>query len=273
MKAAPFRLRPPALCIWILILGLMGASSDRTVFAQVSGAGERPARSGRLPQVARIDEDGGIVLKVDEREERTVTLIGVEWPVEEYADALHDYLEHLLLGEAVIVDEPAAPSATSKPAGAGNDDRGDESPKAVYLRRAPDRLFVNIEVLRLGYARVLAKPSFAQLGEFRDAEKKARDTGKGVWADGGSGVAGEGRPEKPIRAEEPKRNKTNDDKPEDVGGKKSDGKTSDTVFVTPSGKKYHKADCRFAAKGKGISLDEAIKKGYQACSRCKPSSR
>lgn len=45
---------------------------------------------------------------------------------------------------------------------------------------------------------------------------------------------------------------------------------AETVYVTSSGKKYHKSSCRYV-KGKSAtsySIDEAKKKGYTACSVC-----
>lgn len=45
---------------------------------------------------------------------------------------------------------------------------------------------------------------------------------------------------------------------------------TETVYVTSSGKKYHKSTCRYV-KDKSTtsySIDEAKKKGYTACSVC-----
>lgn len=48
---------------------------------------------------------------------------------------------------------------------------------------------------------------------------------------------------------------------------------SQTVYITNSGTKYHKEGCRFLSKSKiEISLSDAIAKGYEVCSVCKPSS-
>lgn len=43
------------------------------------------------------------------------------------------------------------------------------------------------------------------------------------------------------------------------------------VYVTESGDKYHKEDCRFLKKSKiKLTLEEAKEKGYKPCSVCKP---
>lgn len=43
------------------------------------------------------------------------------------------------------------------------------------------------------------------------------------------------------------------------------------VYVTRTGEKYHREDCRHLRKSKAeIPLDRAIKEGYQACQTCVP---
>lgn len=47
--------------------------------------------------------------------------------------------------------------------------------------------------------------------------------------------------------------------------------TSSQVYVTASGKKYHRSDCTYLSKSKqSISLSDAKSKGYSPCSKCKP---
>jgi hypothetical protein len=46
--------------------------------------------------------------------------------------------------------------------------------------------------------------------------------------------------------------------------------TSQTVYVSESGKKYHAKNCSAAKTGKkGLDLSAAIKQGYEACKICK----
>ena len=46
--------------------------------------------------------------------------------------------------------------------------------------------------------------------------------------------------------------------------------TAQTVYVTETGKKYHAKNCDIAKTGKkGITLDEAKKKGLEPCKVCK----
>jgi len=47
----------------------------------------------------------------------------------------------------------------------------------------------------------------------------------------------------------------------------------DVVYVTKSGKKFHRAKCRTLARSKvkkPMLRQDAIKKGYTACKVCKP---
>jgi hypothetical protein len=54
--------------------------------------------------------------------------------------------------------------------------------------------------------------------------------------------------------------KQNTDKPQSV-----------TVYITRTGKKYHRAGCRYLSRSQiSISLDEAKSEGYTACSICCP---
>lgn len=49
--------------------------------------------------------------------------------------------------------------------------------------------------------------------------------------------------------------------------------TSDTVFVTKSGTKYHRNTCRYVSAGaRQLTLQDAYKLGYTACSFCKPET-
>jgi len=46
---------------------------------------------------------------------------------------------------------------------------------------------------------------------------------------------------------------------------------SDRVYVTESGKKYHREGCQFLKDSKiAMSKEDAIKKGYEPCDVCKP---
>lgn len=50
--------------------------------------------------------------------------------------------------------------------------------------------------------------------------------------------------------------------------------SSQEVFVTPSGKKFHRATCRHVDNTYASlpSISEAIKRGYTACKHCNPNA-
>lgn len=49
------------------------------------------------------------------------------------------------------------------------------------------------------------------------------------------------------------------------------GDGDETVYITKTGTKYHRAGCRYLSKSAiQIEKDEAIRQGYTACSVCKP---
>ena len=64
--------------------------------------------------------------------------------------------------------------------------------------------------------------------------------------------------------------KAGEGKPE-VAPAPQENKDDPIVYITKSGKKYHRGDCGYLRKSKiPIKLSEAKKKGYGACKGCKP---
>lgn len=52
---------------------------------------------------------------------------------------------------------------------------------------------------------------------------------------------------------------------------KQEKKKEVTVYITKTGKKYHRGNCRYLKKSKiKISLKDACKRGYTPCKVCKP---
>ena len=62
-----------------------------------------------------------------------------------------------------------------------------------------------------------------------------------------------------------------DQKPEDGNPPGEKDKNEVTVYITETGKKYHRDGCSYLKKSKiEISLKDAKAQGYTPCSRCKP---
>ncbi len=109
----------------------------------------------------------------------------------------------------------------------------------AYLYRVPDGLFVNLEVVRQGYGHAYTQFPFKHIELFRYYERRAREAGKGLWG---------------ITTEQP-----------------SDKNQNDIVYITKTGRKYHRAGCRYLSKSAiPIERKEAIARGYTPCSVCKP---
>ncbi len=110
----------------------------------------------------------------------------------------------------------------------------------VYLE---DGKFLNAEVIKQGYGFVYRYFLFKYFDEFKQYERDARANEIGLWSDGGG--------ERPQAARE------ND---------------SDIVYITRTGKKYHKEGCGSLRRSKiPIYLYEACKRRYGPCSNCNPA--
>ena len=109
----------------------------------------------------------------------------------------------------------------------------------VYLE---DGTFLNAEIIRKGYGFAYRHFLFKYYDDFKEYEREAREKGIGLWAD----VEGMGA----LIANE-------DDNP--------------IVYITRTGKKYHREGCRALKSSKiPITLKEACDRGYTACSLCDP---
>jgi micrococcal nuclease len=114
----------------------------------------------------------------------------------------------------------------------------------AYLYRAPDGLFVNLEIVRQGYGHAYTRFPFKYLNLFREYEKKAREAGRGLWGEKST----TGKADPPTTGDDP----------------------NVTVYVTRTGKKYHRGSCRYLRASKiPISLNEA-KERYEPCPVCRP---
>ncbi len=169
-----------------------------------------------------------------------VKLIGVKMPevmhpdnpVEVAREKAAAFLHNLLLGESVYLRfEANAPEAAED--------------LQAYLYRAPDRLFVNLEVVRQGYAQVSTLVPFAHLSQFSYYEGRARVVKKGLW-----------QVKESIRG--------------DVTASQALPTADTAVYITRTGSKYHRAGCGFLRRSQiSISLEDA-KRYYSPCLHCNP---
>ena len=205
--------------------------------------------------VLRIVDGDTVLLAMDGKAVR-VRLIGVDTPetvhpnkaVEAYGKEASQFLSNLLKGEKVYVED--------KP-----DEKTDKYGRSLfYLYRAPDGLFVNLEIVRQGYGHAYTRFPFEHMELFREYEKQARIAGRGLWGTETAATTPPAQPrtEKvvvpviPVVPVAPAKRET-------------------TVYITRTGKKYHRAGCRYLSKSQiPISLEDAKRRGYTPCSGCKP---
>jgi endonuclease YncB( thermonuclease family) len=208
--------------------------------------------------VLRVGGDARIVVAQD-GQEFALRLRGIYIPDGGGArEAAHGYLVRLLEGEAIHVElEPNAPARV-----------GDE-PAWAYVYRAPDGLFVNLELVRLGYARALSGDAGPHAAWLREYEEIARRQQKGLWEpppaetpSPGAPLASQPAATQPAAKPRVARPASPPRGPIDPEGR---------VYITAHGRKYHRADCQHARNGAtAIPLRDAKAQGYTPCARCKP---
>jgi len=202
----------------------------------------------KLPtgRVLRVVDVTSVIAAVAGRGQE-LRLVGVEPPqAPVHVRAAKDFLENLLKGEQVYVRYAADPP------------RQDEFGRILaYVYRVPDGLFVNLELVRQGYAGLAADLPAEHRQTFEYYFRQARQAGRGQWAQQEKvGSASQGA----------------------IGGKTTqptapgDESADDpVVYVTRTGRKYHRADCPHLRKGgTPIKRSEARKRGLEPCSRCDP---
>lgn len=130
----------------------------------------------RAYRVLRVVD--GDTIKIDYRgSSESVRLIGVDTPetvhprkpVEFFGKEASAFTKNLLLGESVYLRF-------------GNEPRDRYNRLLAYVFRAPDGLFVNLEIIRQGYGHAYVKYPFEHMELFRHYERRARESGKGLWA-------------------------------------------------------------------------------------------
>ena len=188
-----------------------------------------------------------------------VRLIGVDAPESQYSYKLYRdanstgettetiqalgnlsarFVEQLVSGKEVVLgfDQVNAPR--------GHRDRFGRLLAYVNLidKTGQPVLCINDVILDAGYANVYSRYPFGRLTWYREAESSAREGGRGLWA------------------------------PDALTG--TDARklltTDDVLYVTKTGAKYHRANCR-SLRHSRIPLDPNGHAGkYTACKICKP---
>lgn len=174
------------------------------------------------------------------------------------------YLDSLLVGEQLMVMADAR-----KPTDAMGRARG-------YLYRMPDGLFVNLEMVRLGFAKHAKNPSSFNDAAMRWAQDRARDARKGVWSPAPERVVVPKEP-KPDALTEPGSDSSGVHDPEPDTKQDSKPLTqaldSDVVYITKYGSKYHTKDCQHVGDSGIAKRRDAVSETHKACKVCEPDKK
>jgi micrococcal nuclease len=197
--------------------------------------------------------DGDTVKLIIDGKLTTVRLIGIDTPetvhptkpIQPYGKRASEFLHNMLAGGSVYLEYGA--------------ERTDKYGRVLaYLYRAPDGLFVNLEIVRQGYGKAYTRYPFKYQALFVRWDSLAENRSRGLWKRvesheevGEAGTAPFSGASKTVVA--PKSTK------------------GITVYVTKSGSKYHRDNCRYLSKSKrAVGLKEARVR-YSPCKVCKPT--
>lgn len=205
--------------------------------------------SGAVPhEVLEVTTGSTLVVRLN-GEPTTVRLIGTFVPSQGWgAEEALGFSGRLLAGEAVYLEYEADWPLRDR-----------QGRTWAYVYRAPDGLFVNLELVRQGYARLSAPEPFAYQALLREYELRAQEARKGLWNPHHDAAASQPAATQPgVETAEPRAPAAEKHDPQAV-----------MVYVTPHGKKYHREGCQYLRPGAvALTLAEARARGYTACSKC-----
>jgi micrococcal nuclease len=161
-------------------------------------------------------------------------------PVEHFGKEASDFTHRQLDGETVYL--------VSDQNNAARKYRDRYGRLLAYVYRERDKLDLCAELVKQGYAHAYLKYPSERGEEFLAYQKEAREAKRGLWGD-----------------DSPAKDQAKD------GGKEAGKDPKEiTVYITRTGRKYHRAECHCLAKSKiAISLADAKEK-YQPCKLCTP---
>lgn len=159
----------------VILIAVIGAGATAPLTAPKYPASDFTGATAY--RVVKIIDGDTVKLSINGKPE-TVSLLGINTPEakqrkksgEGFGQEAAIFLTNLLKGESVYVKTD--PESTTR----------DKSGRGLaYLYRAPDGLFVNLEIVRQGYGRVRMVNPFSKIALFRAYETRAMQTEKGLW--------------------------------------------------------------------------------------------
>ena len=223
-----------------------------------------------LGKVIRIFDGDTLLIEVDDKKRR-YQLLGSDAPEylpkdrtpSPFSIESRRFIEQLFLGETVYIQHD--------PAG----ERDLANRRSAYIFRAPDMLFVNLELIRQGYAKLNTRHSTIYTDLFTHYQTRARSLDKGIWNPDPQAM--------PIQfAEEPAQSQgldqtsdssTTDSNPDQ--SKSTDTSTNSTnqsqqIYITKFGSKYHLKGCPHLTNTTNPTTRSKINKSHEPCKTCKP---
>jgi micrococcal nuclease len=218
-------------------------------------------------KVLDVPDGHTVVVSINDRA-TTVRLIGVDAPESSQPTGTQArcFLQNLLIGESVYIEKDPVSTAHA----------ASDAPILACLYRAPDGLFVNLELIRQGYARQVTGATYPQMELFRFWEQAAQTARKGIWNPAPSAPSAQAETSPPSTQPatgpaDPARRTPAAAKPAHTPLPAQPPAGETTVYVTRTGTKYHLAGCSSLRTGSTpLSLKAAKDKGLTPCARCKP---
>lgn len=252
-----------------------------------------PARTGAMARATAGDAPAGLqrvsrVVRGDTIEVEgigPVRLIGIETPDGKAPREVYGAhgQQALAFAEKTLLDQSVRIEFDQAYAVNGNKDDKGQTLAYIYTQ---DGLLVNGEMIKRGYAMVLANEPFRLIDDFRSYERDAMQAMRGVWGlDTSSSSTASTQPPTPdttTSGEKPKR--LSPLLPSEIGpnlpavsgssGVSSAATSNEpTVLVSSSDRLYHKSGCEYLGKKKqAMATSQARSSGYTACGRCYPST-
>lgn len=254
-----------------------------TGFAHPEDLTNRPPPAIETPEIAsltlakviRIFDADTVLLQIGQAKHR-YQLLGANAPEfqpkakspKPFSIESRRFIEQLLLGESVYIQlDPLA-------------DRDAINRRTAYIFRAPDMLFVNLELVRQGYAKHDPRGMSLYTDAFHYYESKAQTLTRGIW----NPDANHHRPtpaDEITEDQEPSLQEQPESKPQELPKEKTkptDSKPitqspSTTIYITKSGSKYHTKDCPHLSASNKSTTRDTIKDTHQPCKTCKPDDK
>ncbi|MBL4697229.1 MAG: thermonuclease family protein [Phycisphaerales bacterium] len=221
-------------------------------------------------KVVRIFDGDTLLIQVDGKKRR-YQLLGSDAPEylpkdrtpSPFSIESRRFIKQLLLGETVYIQHD--------PAG----ERDSANKRSAYIFRAPDMLFVNLELIRQGYAKLNTRHSTIYTDVFTHYQTRAQFLNKGIWNPAPRAM--------PIQfTEEPPQSPGLDQTPDSstTDSNPDQSNSSDTpansinqgqqIYITKYGSKYHLKGCPHLTDTTSPTTRHKINKSHEPCKTCKP---